>query len=90
MIASVTVSATTICSKLIVKKKTSYKSSIIYQKGYGKEDGKPLEYNRNSARKHVPYPHLQTLSFTMHTNALEELTFQSYGWEQIEATLPEA
>lgn len=87
MIASVTVSATTICSKLIVK--TSYKSDVIYQKWFGTEDGKPLEYNRNPAKKCVPYPHLWTLLSTLHMNALEGLTLPSWGWEQSEATIPE-
>lgn len=80
MIASVTVSATTICRKLTVKRKTSYKGNIIYQKSFGTEDGKSLEYNRNLAKKCVPYPHLQALSTftsTLQMNALEELIFPS-------------
>lgn len=51
MIASVTVSATTISNKLIEKRKTSYKSDVIYQKSFATEDGKLLEYNRNPAKK---------------------------------------
>lgn len=89
MIASVTVSATTISNKLIEKRKTSYKSDVIYQKSFATEDGKLLEYNRNPAKKCVPYPHLKTLLSTSHTNSLEELTLLSWGWEQREATVPE-
>lgn len=74
IIAPVTVSATTISNKLILKRKTSYKRDVIYQKSFGTEDGKPLEYNRNPAKKYVPHPHLQTLLSTLHLNVPEELT----------------
>lgn len=88
MIASVTVSATTICSKLIVQRKTSYKSNVIYQKWFGTEDGKPSEYNRNAAKKRVPYLHLQKFLSTSHMNALEELSLSVLRVGASEAMVP--
>lgn len=88
MIASVTVSATTICSKLIVQRKTSYKSNVIYQKWFGTEDGKPSEYNRNAAKKRVPYLHSQKFLSTSHMNALEELSLSVLRVGASEAMVP--